>query len=158
MRRGNAARPAPPARAVAFGRKGWDDVSRLKGLPQRLAPAPRAVGFADRKEAQRARDRARVQGDNLRRLYRTKRWRDLRLEIYARAGGMCQGCDRPHQLNQIKHHPDSLVVDHIQPHRGNLALFWDEANLQAVCKAWHDSEKQRREKAAQRTAPGEGWG
>ena len=73
------------------------------------------------------------------------------------AGGLCQGCAVPHQLNLIKNHPDSLVVDHKRPHRGNLALFWNEDNLQAVCKAYHDSEKQRIEKAAARPGQGEGW-
>ena len=98
----------------------------------------------------RARDRVRSSGNSLRKLYSSKRWRDLRQVIAARAGWMCQGCDVPHQLNETKNHPDSLVVDHIKPHRGNLALFWAEDNLQAVCKCWHDSEKQRREKAEAR--------
>lgn len=44
--------------------------------------------------------------------------------------------------------PNSPVVDHITPHRGDPELFWDEANLQAVAKGWHDSEKQRQERAA----------
>ena len=43
---------------------------------------------------------------------------------------------------------DSPVADHILPHRGDPALFWDEQNLQTVSKAWHDREKQRREHAA----------
>lgn len=25
------------------------------------------------------------------------------------------------------------VVDHITPHRGDVALFWDESNWQALC-------------------------
>lgn len=28
-------------------------------------------------------------------------------------------------------------VDHIKPHRGDLALFWSESNLQALCSACH---------------------
>ena len=38
--------------------------------------------------------------------------------------------------------PDSPVVDHITPHRGDLSLFWDEKNLQTVSKAYHDKVKQ----------------
>lgn len=121
---------------------------RLKGLPNRLAPAPRAVGFSDRKEAERARDRARAAGNNLRGLYATKRWRDLRLVILERAGWMCQGCAVPHLLTGKAPAPNSPVIDHKEPHRGNLLLFWDEANLQAVCKAYHDSDKQRQERGA----------
>jgi 5-methylcytosine-specific restriction endonuclease McrA len=130
-------------------------MGRLKSLPKQLTAAPRAVGFSDRQAAERARDRARVQGNNLRRLYRTKRWRDLRLVILERDGWMCRGCDVPHLLTGKAPAPNSPVVDHIDPHRGNLVLFWDEANLQSVCKAWHDSEKQSKERAAEK---GQGWG
>lgn len=45
-----------------------------------------------------------------------------------------------------KHAPNSAVVDHIIPHRGDLALFWDESNLHAVSKTWHDKHKQSLEK------------
>jgi 5-methylcytosine-specific restriction endonuclease McrA len=132
-------------------------MGRLKGPPKRLGFAPRAVGYVDRAEAERARDRARAAGNNLRHLYRIKRWRDLRLEILTRAGWMCQGCAEPHLLAGKAPAPNSPVVDHIEPHRGNLALFWDPSNLQAVCKHYHDTEKQRAEHAATRAAgPGGG--
>ncbi len=32
----------------------------------------------------------------------------------------------------------ATVVDHIVPHRGDRALFWDENNWQALCKSCHD--------------------
>ena len=32
------------------------------------------------------------------------------------------------------------VVDHIRPHRGNRALFWDPANHQGLCKRCHDTK------------------
>jgi 5-methylcytosine-specific restriction endonuclease McrA len=41
-----------------------------------------------------------------------------------------------------------LVADHIRPHRGEEAAFWDLGNLQCLCKACHDGEKQRIERAA----------
>ena len=34
----------------------------------------------------------------------------------------------------------ATVVDHIVPHKGNLELFWDEGNLQTLCKQCHDSK------------------
>ena len=37
------------------------------------------------------------------------------------------------------------VVDHIQPHRGDKELFWNETNWQALCKLHHDSDKARQE-------------
>lgn len=32
----------------------------------------------------------------------------------------------------------SAVVDHIIPHKGNMALFWDRSNWQGLCKCCHD--------------------
>ncbi|MFG6550307.1 HNH endonuclease [Sulfitobacter sp. M21595] len=124
---------------------------RLSSLPPRLAAAPLAVGYATPQDAERARDRARVQGNNLRRLYRTKRWRETRLEVLERDGWTC----RQTGVFLTGRYPaaDSPVIDHIKKPEGNLALFWDLANLQAVSKAWHDSEKQRQERAAAILAP-----
>ena len=39
----------------------------------------------------------------------------------------------------------ATVVDHIVPHRGDEALFWDKGNWQALCKHCHDSHKKRLE-------------
>jgi 5-methylcytosine-specific restriction endonuclease McrA len=41
-----------------------------------------------------------------------------------------------------------LVCDHIKPHRGKEELFWDEGNLQTLCKPCHDSLKQAEEQAS----------
>jgi 5-methylcytosine-specific restriction endonuclease McrA len=30
------------------------------------------------------------------------------------------------------------VVDHIQPHKGDETLFWDENNWQPLCRQCHD--------------------
>ena len=34
----------------------------------------------------------------------------------------------------------ATVVDHIVPHRGNMNIFWDESNWQALCKHHHDQK------------------
>lgn len=41
----------------------------------------------------------------------------------------------------------ATVVDHIIPHRGDMTLFWDRNNWQSLCKACHDTHKQRLEKS-----------
>ena len=41
-----------------------------------------------------------------------------------------------------------LVADHIRPHRGDEALFWDPANLQCLRKWCHDRAKQAAERRA----------
>jgi len=76
--------------------------------------------------------------------YKSARWQRLRLEVLIRDLYTCQqtGVILAGKANS----PDSPVVDHKVPHRGDPALFWDINNLQAVSKAWHDSEKQRLER------------
>ena len=44
------------------------------------------------------------------------------------------------------------VVDHIVPHKGDRALFWDIDNWQGLCKRCHDSVKATEE--ARGYAPG----
>ena len=39
----------------------------------------------------------------------------------------------------------ATVVDHITPHKGDQALFWDVDNWQPLCKPCHDRWKQRLE-------------
>ena len=41
----------------------------------------------------------------------------------------------------------ATVVDHIAPHEGDQAKFWDKTNHQALCKPCHDRHKQRLEKS-----------
>jgi 5-methylcytosine-specific restriction endonuclease McrA len=75
--------------------------------------------------------------------YKTSRWQALRRRVLQRDLYTCQ---RTGVLLIGKHPaPNSPVVDHIKPHRGDPKLFWDETNLMAVSKAYHDSEKQRQE-------------
>lgn len=76
--------------------------------------------------------------------YKTKRWQKLRAEVLVRDGYTCQATG----VLLIGTHPapDSPVVDHKIPHRGDPDLFWDPGNLWAVSKAYHDGEKQRLER------------
>lgn len=43
----------------------------------------------------------------------------------------------------------AAVVDHITPHKGNKALFWDRSNWQALCKPCHDGFKRSVERRDQ---------
>lgn len=40
----------------------------------------------------------------------------------------------------------AAVVDHIRPHKGDTALFWDRSNWQALCRSCHSGAKQREER------------
>lgn len=49
------------------------------------------------------------------------------------------------------------VVDHIIPHRGDQALFWDTDNWQPLCKPHHDRDKARQERGLTQTVDADGW-
>ncbi|WP_257572548.1 HNH endonuclease [Janthinobacterium sp. UMAB-56] len=46
--------------------------------------------------------------------------------------------------------PMASVVDHIEPHRGDQALFWNKANWQSLCATHHSADKQREEAVLRR--------
>ena len=54
---------------------------------------------------------------------------------------LCTYCDRQGLVTAAS------VVDHITPHRGDMTLFWDQANWQSLCASCHSSVKQREEQA-----------
>jgi 5-methylcytosine-specific restriction endonuclease McrA len=113
-----------------------------RGVDGRLGRQPARLAIPIT-EAERSKQRAAIMPG--RALYNTKRWKQLRLEVLRRDGFTCQQTGV--RLTGKAPAPNSPVVDHIRPHRGDAALFFDPANLQSVSKAWHDSEKQRQEKA-----------
>ena len=63
-----------------------------------------------------------------------RRWQKARL-VFLQKNPLC-ACDEC-QSGKIKATP-ATVVDHIIPHRGNVELFWDESNWQALSKSHHD--------------------
>ena len=71
-------------------------------------------------------------------LYSRKAWKQLRLEHLAR-NPLCVYCKQEGKLTA------ATVVDHITPHKGDLALFYNQDNLQSLCKLHHDSAKQKAE-------------
>ncbi|MGI3169996.1 HNH endonuclease [Pseudooceanicola sp. C21-150M6] len=114
-------------------------MGRLKGrgLPNRLGkPTSRLRAAADTS----GHVRRPAQGN----WYKTARWSRLRTAILKRDGWTCQ---QTGVLLVGKYPaPNSPVIDHRKPHRWDPDLFWDEANLQAVSKEWHDGQKQSLEK------------
>lgn len=74
--------------------------------------------------------------------YNTARWRKLRQSIFLRDLYTCRKC--PH----VEANTSLLVCDHIRPHRGDQHLFWDETNLQTLCKPCHDKLKQAEEQSS----------
>ena len=71
-------------------------------------------------------------------LYNRKAWKELRLDLLAKEP-VCVFWLREGKLTP------ATVVDHIQAHKGDIALFLDPENLQSLCKLHHDSAKQKAE-------------
>lgn len=71
-------------------------------------------------------------------LYNNK-WRKAR-SLFLTHNPLCKMC-----LDQGKLRA-ATVVDHIEPHKQDLALFWDQSNWQALCYHHHNSTKQSQEK------------
>lgn len=74
--------------------------------------------------------------------YKSKRWRNLRKRKLRKDRYCACPCHRgiPVEAN---------IVDHKDPHRGDSRKFWDELNLQSLCKPCHDSCKQSEERRGQ---------
>ena len=71
------------------------------------------------------------------------RWQKSRAE-YLLTHPLCTYCTTENKVTA------AAVVDHIQPHRGLAALFWDQSNWQPLCKACHDGRKQAEEHGTHR--------
>lgn len=61
-------------------------------------------------------------------------WQKARLQ-FLRANPLCVMCKAQGRVHAAE------VVDHIIPHKGDEALFWDESNWQSLCKPHHDTDK-----------------
>lgn len=66
----------------------------------------------------------------VRRLYRTERWRTLRLQVLAEEP-VCQVCLLSGSVTA------ATVVDHIERHHGDPVMFWSRSNLQSLCDGCH---------------------
>lgn len=80
----------------------------------------------------------------------THRWVKARA-TYLKRHPLCVMCEREGRVTAAR------VVDHIIPHRGDQALFWDTDNWQSLCRPHHDSAKQREERGRTQAIGEDGW-
>jgi 5-methylcytosine-specific restriction endonuclease McrA len=100
--------------------------ARLASLPPRLAALPER-GAA--RSVLPKRKSARERGYDW-------RWQKARRAFLA-AHPLCAPCERLGRLTP------AAEVDHIVPHHGDMALFWDRANWQPICRPCHESKSAR---------------
>lgn len=74
-----------------------------------------------------------------RHLYKTSAWRNGRLAFLAQ-NPLCTRCKANGRTTA------ATVVNHIKPHKGDLALFFSWENWEPVCKPHHDGLIQSDEK------------
>lgn len=111
-------------------------MGRLKQLGQPLRSLAPRLSYVERPSESRERDARHA----WRSWYKTARWQALRWKVLVEAAFTCVRCHR------VESDTSLLVADHMTPHRGDPALFWDRGNLQCLCKSCHDSAKQREER------------
>lgn len=107
--------------------------------PPRLCRCGRVIPAGERCECQAAADRERKARFDKKRPSSSGRgytgaWDKARAGFLA-SHRRCRICGEP-----------SEVVDHIRPHKGDKALFWDKDNWQALCAHCHNSTKQKAER------------
>lgn len=111
---------------------------KLGNLKPRFGSMAPRMGHAPADERSRSHHRDSTQP--WRRWYKTSRWQKLRWSILVRDLFTCRRCRR------VESETSQLVADHKRPHRGDPTLFWDEGNLECLCKTCHDGAKQREER------------
>jgi 5-methylcytosine-specific restriction protein A len=88
-------------------------------------------------ERQPNRERDKKRGSACKRLYGAK-WRKAR-DAWLKECPLCVECEKRGRL------VDATDVDHIVPHRGNKAIFWDYDNWQSLCGTCHKRKTGRGE-------------
>jgi len=84
-------------------------------------------------------------------LYRSTAWRKGRV-LFLREHPLCVRCMAKGLT------VPATVVNHIKPHKGDLTLFFDRKNMEAVCKRCHDGAIQQIERIGFSTCIGvDGW-
>jgi 5-methylcytosine-specific restriction enzyme A len=81
--------------------------------------------------------------DPIRRLYQTKIWRAVRRIVLARDPFcMIHPVDAAPVLSRVVHHVIA-ARKYVDQHGGDESFFFDESNLQGVCKPCHDATTAR---------------
>lgn len=112
--------------------------------PRLTTVKPRIGTLPDRLPALKAPSKRNRQTPDGRWLY-GRRWQRAR-RVFLAEHPLCVHCQREGRVTP------ATDVDHIEPHRGDEALFWRPGNWQALCHECHS-----RKTAAECGFAGKGW-
>lgn len=87
-------------------------------------------GRCDKHRQQADKEDSRRGGTRTQRGYTNARMRASK--AYLAHHPLCVHCECEQRITR------ATVTDHIIPHKGDMELFWDEDNWQALCKTHHD--------------------
>jgi 5-methylcytosine-specific restriction protein A len=106
----------------------------------------------DLRKRNREYDRRREAENPWRAWYKTGRWQALRRAQLVKQP-LCCFCEARGRIVA------ATVCDHVEPHRGDSTLFWNEDNLQSLCADCHNSDKARIERGgmARQRIGYDGW-
>lgn len=107
-------------------------------MPKLKSLQPKLKAFSSKQKTARLSTSWRDGKSSTQRGYGYK-WQQYRLK-FLQTNPLCNFCTNQGLVTE------ATVVDHIQPHEGDMKLFWESANHQALCKKCHDSIKQKIEK------------
>lgn len=113
-------------------------MAKLTTLKPLVSTLPPRVGRMPADEQER--NRQRYTNEPWRKWYNTTRWKALRIQTFIKDHFTCRIC------SVLEGNTSKLICDHIEPHKGDERLFWDEENLQTLCKPCHDRVKQKEER------------
>ena len=105
----------------------------MPSLPKRLCAVPGCTELATGGRGRcKAHARAPVTDyrERTNAMYNTGRWKVKRRKQLDREP-LCRECAKNGKISE------AVEVDHIKPHKGDWALFWDDANLQSLCHKCH---------------------
>lgn len=91
-------------------------------------------------------------------LYKGRVWATLRKRTFVRDLAQCQMCRQAVKLHASNGDPYQMHCDHITPHKGDPALFFDPDNLRTLCAQCHNGHAQAEDRGFKRQAIGaDGW-
>lgn len=81
----------------------------------------------------------------------TNKWDKARKGFLARHP-WCKVCEAAGRKTE------AVAVDHIEPHGGNMRLFWNRSNWQPICHACHNAKTRAEERGTHMIGCGlDGW-
>lgn len=112
---------------------GWSCAGCSHGYPNHVQGLNVMPWAAKTKQSKKRKHDKTMPCRRYQKLYSRKAWKELR-HSHLMSNPLCVQC----LANGIS--KAAVVCDHIEPHKGNVTMFFDRDNLQSLCKRCHDKK------------------